>query len=233
MSRLYSLIIAAVIGFVIAGQAIAEQEIALQPALEQDIAFLQTEWARIRYHVPDDAGKLKEYGGLEEYAARVSAAYPHKAEPKIWEAIILSSEAGVKKGLSSLRKVNRAKELLEAALAIDENALNGSAHTSLGSLYYQVPGWPLAFGSNEKAEQHLKAALAINPDGIDPNYFYGDYLLSRKMYNQAAVAFTHALEAPPRPGRELADAGRRQEIKAALAEVRRIQPDAVNHMSSK
>lgn len=207
-----------------AAQAQAGDPLDLKPTLAEDIAWLQTEWARIKYQAPDDDSKIAGYNRLGEYAARVNAVYPQHAEPKIWEAIILSSEAGVKKGLSSLWKVIRARELLESAIAIDETALDGSAHASLGSLYYQVPGWPVSFGSNDKAEHHLKAALAINPDGIDPNFFYGDYLMSRKKYEQAAAVLRHALEAAPRTGRELADAGRRQEIRAALAEAQRRLP---------
>jgi hypothetical protein len=58
-------------------------------------------------------------------------------------------------------------------MAIDPRALQGSAYTSLGSLYYQVPGWPIGFGDDKRAEAMLLKALEINPDGIDPNYFYG------------------------------------------------------------
>ena len=38
------------------------------------------------------------------------------------------------------------RRALEQALAIDATALEGSAFTTLGSLYYQVPGWPIGFG---------------------------------------------------------------------------------------
>ncbi len=234
MQRLRSHILFALLLIAITGaQAHAGDPLDLKPTLAEDIAWLQTEWARIKYQVPEDNAKIAAYKGLGEYAARVSSVYPQHAEPKIWEAIILSSEAGVKKSLSSLRMVIRARELLEHAITIDETALGGSAHASLGSLYYQVPGWPISFGSNEKAEHHLKAALEINPDGIDPNYFYGDYLMSRKQYDKAASVLKHALEAAPRAGRELADAGRRQEIKAALAEVERRSPAAASHVNAR
>ena len=73
-------------------------------------------------------------------------------------------------GLGALGLVKQAKASLEQALAIDPQALAGSAYTSLGSLYYQVTGWPLGFGDDDKAEAMLKQSLAINPDGIDPNY---------------------------------------------------------------
>jgi Tfp pilus assembly protein PilF len=127
--------------------------------------------------------------------------------------------------MSALGKVKKAKGLFETALRIDPTALDGSAYTSLGSLYYQVPGWPIGFGDNDKAEKNLKQALSLNPNGIDSNFFYGDFLLQDGRYDEAKAYLERALQAPARPGRELADAGRRQEIKAALAQVQEKMKD--------
>ena len=196
----------------------AQMQPVQDPVMEQ-VAYLQNEWARIKYQMPEEDAQLTALHALEDHAAKVTATYSSRAEPKIWEAIILSTEAGIIKGMSALPKVKQAKELLEAAERIDTNALEGSAHTSLGSLYYQVPGWPVGFGDDEEAEKHLKHALQINPTGIDPNFFYGDFLLQDDRYDEAKTYLDRALQAAARPGRELADAGRRQEIKAALAKV--------------
>ncbi len=186
------------------------------PVMEQ-IKPLQDEWARIKYQLADKEAQLAAIEKLEAQAAQVTEANQNRAEPKIWEAIILSTDAGITKGISALPKVERAKTLLEMSEKIDPNALNGSAHTSLGSLYYQVPGWPVGFGDDKKAEEHLKMGLQINPNGIDPNYFYGDFLLQNDRVEEAKTYLNRALQAPDREGRELADAGRRQEVKAALA----------------
>jgi hypothetical protein len=51
--------------------------------------------------------------------------------------------------------VKQARKDFEAAIALDKTALAGSAYTSLGSLYYQVPSWPPGFGSNKKANFNL------------------------------------------------------------------------------
>lgn len=195
-----------------------EAEPVADPVMES-IKPLQDEWARIKYQVPDKDKQLEAIHVLEGRAAQVSTANPGRAEPKIWEAIILSTDAGIVKGISALGKVEKAKELLEASLKIDPKALDGSAHTSLGSLYYQVPGWPVAFGDNEEAEKHLKIAVQMNPGGIDPNFFYGDFLIEDDREAEARPYLERALMAPDRPGRELADAGRRQEIKAKLSEI--------------
>jgi Tfp pilus assembly protein PilF len=83
-------------------------------------------------------------------------------------------------------------------------------------LYYQVPGWPIGFGDKKQAEALLKQAVAINPDGIDANFFYGDFLLNQGRKAEAKTYLQKAMMAQPRPGRELADKGRRQEIQQRL-----------------
>jgi hypothetical protein len=65
------------------------------------------------------------------------------------------------------------------AIQLDPNASEGAAFVTLGSLYYMVPGWPIAYGDTNKADALLKKALVINPNTIDANYFYGDFLATR------------------------------------------------------
>lgn len=184
-----------------------------------DIHELQTRWAEIKYQTP--AGEQeKAFTTLVADAEQLHAANSG-APYLIWEAIIRSTYAGAKGGLGALDQVKQAKKLLEQAIKTDPTAMNGSAYTSLGSLYYQVPGWPVGFGDDEKAKKMLLKGLSYNPDGIDSNYFYGDYLLQQKQYQQAVIAFEKALQAPPRPGREVADAGRKSEIATAMANAKK------------
>lgn len=187
--------------------------------LAEHITYMQQEWARIKYQVAGEDAKLDAIHKLEDHAKKVTASFPDRPEAKIWEGIILSTDAGIVKGMSALGKVKKAKTLFEESLRINPHALDGSAYTSLGSLYYQVPGWPIAFGDDDEAEKNLKHALSINPTGIDPNFFYGDFLLQDGRYEAAKVYLERALQAPNRSDRPLADAGRRREIKAALAQI--------------
>ena len=186
-------------------------------SLDTDVSQLQQEWAHIKYQVSGKDAQLNAIHELEKTAESVVAANPNRAEPLIWQGIILATDAGIVKGISALGTVKQAKALFEKSLQLDPTALQGSAQTSLGSMYYQVPGWPVAFGDKEKAEKHLQAALKINPTGIDPNFFYGDFLLKAKRYDEAVKYLNIALQAPDRPNRQVADVGRRQEIKQALA----------------
>jgi tetratricopeptide (TPR) repeat protein len=183
------------------------------------ISQLQHEWAVVKYRTPEDKQEAA-FTRLEEQAAAAVQAHPGRAEPLVWQAIILSTHAGAKGGFGALSLVKQARGLLEQAEKIDPDALQGSVYTSLGSLYYQVPGWPIGFGDDDKAESYLKKALSINPDGIDPNYFYGDFLLDQGRYAEARDYLNKALAAPARSDRPLADKGRRAEIRKVLDKVR-------------
>ncbi|PTS83125.1 hypothetical protein DBR00_15835 [Pseudomonas sp. HMWF032] len=191
---------------------------ALSEQGQTQLQTLQNRWAEINYQLPEEQ-REKAFASLSEQAQKAVAAEPNAAELRIWNGIILSTYAGAKGGLGALGLVKEAKASLEQGLALDPKALSGSAYTSLGSLYYQVPGWPVGFGDDEKAEVMLKQALAINPDGIDPNYFYGDYLARAKRFDEAKAALEKALQAPPRPDRQSADDGRKQDIQTLLNKV--------------
>jgi tetratricopeptide (TPR) repeat protein len=187
--------------------------------MSPELLALSESWAKIKYQLPE-AQRIDALEALSEKAKTLANAHPGEAEPLVWQAIIISTTAGEKGGLGALSLVKEAKALLEQAEAIEPETLEGSVYTSLGSLYYQVPGWPLGFGDDDEAERYLKMALAVNPEGIDPNYIYGDFLMQEKAYEEAAAAFKRALVAPPREDRPIADAGRRTEIEAALAELK-------------
>ncbi|MEJ2346089.1 MAG: hypothetical protein P8076_00855 [Gammaproteobacteria bacterium] len=187
--------------------------------MAQQLLTIAHQWAHINYQLPDKA-KEAAFTKLEAQAEALAERYPRRAEPKVWEAIVISTHAGVHGGFGALSMVRHARDLLLAARKIDPSTLHGAIYTSLGSLYYQVPGWPLSFGDDDKAKAYLKKALALNPDGIDPNYFYGDYLHRQGRDQEALAALSKALRAPPRPQRSLADSGRRREIRALIREIR-------------
>lgn len=180
---------------------------------------LQNGWSVCQYQTPEKNKDLC-FSALSQKAHDADQAQKsNDATLLIWAAIIDSSWAGAKGGLGALSLVKQSRNNLERSILIEPNALEGSAWTSLGALYYQVPGWPIGFGDKEKAEQMLKTALTINPDGIDPNYFYGDFLLKEKKLIEAKRYLEKALKAPARPGQEIADNGRRQEIKRDLERI--------------
>ncbi|WP_259754920.1 tetratricopeptide repeat protein [Pseudomonas sp. GCEP-101] len=192
---------------------------ALDPAGSQQLGAIQQRWAQIQYRLPE-AQRAAAFEKLASDAEAFTREQPQAAEAWIWSGIVTSSWAGATGGLGALGKVKAARASLEKALALDPSALQGSAYTSLGALYDRVPGWPIGFGDSDKADGLLRKALQLNPDGIDSNYFWGDHLYRQGHYAEARAALQKALQAPPRPGREVADQGRRGEIDALLKTIK-------------
>ena len=189
--------------------------------VDDAVRSVRQRWEQATYEAPLPA-RQQLLEALAADAQRLSARYPGRAEPLVWEGIVVSSLAGEKGGLGALGLAKRSRTCYERSLDIDDRALEGSAYNSLGVLYYRVPGWPIGFGDRKKAEELIRKALAINPDGIDPNFFNGDFLLATGRPAEALPYLQRALSAPPRPGREIADRGRRAEA-AALQEKARSQ----------
>lgn len=204
----YLILIAAV---VLVGVAVAAEPSAT-------VAQVRDRWAQINYQTPK-AQREAAFAALSKQAAQARQAAPRDAGALIWEGIVLSSLAGEKGGMGALSLVKQARADFEAALKLDPQALDGAAYTSLGALYYQVPGWPLGFGDDDQARRMLKKGLDIDPNGIDANYFYGDFLRDQKEWAPAQAALQKAVAAPARPGREVADAGRRHEAETKLKDV--------------
>ncbi len=183
-----------------------------------EVEVLQQRWAEVNYMTQGET-QVEAFSTLIEDARRVTEAQQDSAEAWIWSGIIKSSYAGAKGGLGALSSAKAAKEDLETAMELDADAMQGSAYTSLGVLYLSVPGWPVGFGDEEKGEELLLKGLEIAPDGIDANYFYADHLFKAEKYEDAQRYLMRALNAPSRPGRELADQGRRGEIERMLQQI--------------
>lgn len=182
---------------------------------EELIKPVQDRWAQIKYQLPEKQ-QADAYHELSAQSRKLVEANTGVAEVLVWAGIVVSSEAGARGGLGALGMAKEAKALLDEALKINDKALSGSAYTSLATLYAKVPGWPIGFGDKAKAEDYFKKALAINAAGIDPNFFYAEYLMDRDRHAEARPYLETALKAAPRPGREVADSGRRQEVQALL-----------------
>ena len=180
-----------------------------------ELFHLQQRWAEVNYQL-EGKTQLSAFAQLVEEAEKLSANEPSSADVWIWNGIIKSTYAGAKGGLGALSLAKEAKADLERAMEIDADALDGSSYTSLGTLYHSVPGWPVGFGDDDKAEEFLHKALTLNPQGIDTNYFYGTYLLDEKRYDDAEKYLLQAQQAPARPNRPVADSGRQREIAQAL-----------------
>lgn len=187
-----------------------------------DMKLMQNQWAKFNY-LTSKSSKQEGLEQLLDIANEKLAIYPDQPEILIWHAIIEASYAGSLSAINptALGYVKSAKKHLEEAIDIDGDVLDGSAYTSLGSLYYQVPGWPIGFGDTDKANEYLKKGLALNPNGIDSNFFYADFLIDKGEIEEAKAYLAKARKAASRPGREDADQGRRIEVLQLIEKIKK------------
>lgn len=171
---------------------------------DDTVRAIESEWAFIYYNSRDN-NKPGSYDKLLVKAGELSSRYPKASEPIFWQAVIMATAAEHQDGFTALQTVNQAKFLLEEAIKINPKTANGSAYVTLGTLYYMMPKWPIAFGDDDKAEELFKEALNINPNGIDANYFYGDFLLSKNKLKSAQQYLEKALAIPSRKEQLYAD----------------------------
>lgn len=188
--------------------------------MASEVKAVNDGWAHITYEVRGSSTQTKALDQLAKQAATVVARYPGKAEPLLWQGIIVSEQANRANFFHKLGLATRARDLIAKAYTIDPRAAGGGAALSLGVLYYKVPGSPLAWGDEDRAVKLLRQALALDPDGLDSNYFWGDYTLSKGDKAAARTYLQRALRAPHDTSRPVWDAGRRREVQALLAQAR-------------
>lgn len=187
--------------------------------INDEIKQLQQEWAEIKYTMD----KKEHEVALKQLASKATAVrenQPKNADAHLWEGIIYSTYAGAIGTLRALKAVTHSRDALEQSILIDPKTSDGAAHTYLGTLYFLVPEWPIAFGDLGLAKKHLDIAKGLNPEDIDVNYYYAEYLKKKRKYNQAETYYLKAIDAPTRTGRDLADNGRRKEAKEHLEKVK-------------
>ncbi|MDA1342852.1 MAG: hypothetical protein O2966_03045 [Proteobacteria bacterium] len=202
------------------------------PCFAEDITAsvqtIESEWASIYYKLPKSKQEAA-YDALLTKTERLAAKYPNTAEPLFWQALVIATHAELQDGFTALKAIHKSRYLLLDAIKINPQTANGSAYVTLGTLYYMVPSWPIAFGDTEKAEKMFLAALKINPNSIDANYFYGDFLLAKNKTAQAQSYFEKALSAPSRKDQAFADNSLKDEVKLALANTKNRKINGVKN----
>ena len=189
---------------------------------ESDLKVIQAvkdEWETTFYTLPQDQQEplLKT---LSMKAETLIQRYPDSADPYIVAALIQCSLAANEGGFSALGRVKKARQLVQQSMAKDPLAMDGSGYVILGNLYYRLPGWPLSFGDNKVARSYLETALRLFPDGLDTNYFYGDFLLDEGDAAAALPYLEKAERAPVRALSRLSDMKLKEELKVSLKSAR-------------
>ena len=204
----------------VAAILLATMPVAVLAGVTEDVKSINDGWAHIVYEVRGSSTQTKALDALAKQAAVIVARNPGKAEPLLWQGIVTSEQANRANFLHKLGLATKARDIIARAYAINPRAANGGAAMSLGVLYFKVPGSPIGFGDDDKARKLLKEALALDPGGLDANYFYGDFLLDQGDAKGARSFLQKALRAPHDTARPVWDAGRRREVQALLAKAK-------------
>ena len=110
-------------------------------------------------------------------ADKALAINPDEIGALYWKAIAmgkLSEETGV---LNALRMTRTMEQLFLRVIALNEDYDDAGGHKALGRMYYKLPGFPISFGSKEKALFHLKRAYELYPNDIIIRAFYAELLV--------------------------------------------------------
>jgi tetratricopeptide (TPR) repeat protein len=197
--------------------ALGASRIACAEAFDDELTAIQHEWAAANYEATEKRAREAAFAALVEHATAFGDRHPDRVEAVAWQGIVLSTYAGEVSAMSAMKYAKAARAALLRAERIDAEALDGGVYASLGALYSKVPGGFVGFGDDQLAAEYFRKALAVDPDNIDSNFFYGEFLLDQGRHAEAVTILEHALEAPPVVGRPVFDAGRRGEIRALLA----------------
>lgn len=148
-------------------------------------------------------------------AGRAAAGIaPERPEGHFWMAAnmgALAESFGLRQGL---RYRGAIRDALERVLAIESGFLDGSADRALGRWYFKVPR---LFGGNKgRSEEHLRKALAYNPDSIITHVFLAETLIDLDREDEARTHLQAALDAPLDPDWAPEDRRFKQQAEALL-----------------
>jgi len=178
---------------------------AARTQFDVDVLDVANDWARIKYLSRSDAERKQSMEQLGAKADDLARKYPNRPEALIWDGIVTSERASLAWGLGALDLASAARDVLLKAERMDPKAADAGALTSLGVLYYRVPGFPFGWGDKEKARAYLQAAVDNAPNGRDAHYFYADFLYEQGEYQKAEQVIRQGLAAPAHPERPVWD----------------------------
>ena len=141
-----------------------------------------------------------------------------KPEGHFWIAAnmgALAESFGLRQGI---RYRGAIRHELEIVLKLDPAFQQGSADRALGRWYYKVPG--LFGGDKRKSEQHLRKALAYNPQSVITRLFLAETLVELNRRAEARRELEAAIAAPEDPEWAPEDRAFREQATRLLATMR-------------
>ena len=129
-------------------------------------------------------------------ADRALMINPNDVRGLFWKAAAMGKMAEDSGILNALRMLRPMEELLLKVVELDERYENAGAHRALGRMYHKLPGFPISFGSNQKALAHLKRAHELFPEDVITRAFYAELLYDIGKKDEARKHADFVLAAP-------------------------------------
>lgn len=193
------------------------------PALKSELLRLARDWEHVKLQVRDRDEQERQMANLAERAGKIAELYENIPDPIVWVGIIISEQASLASDngspLKALELAKRARDILEKVEKTNPETMDAGAPTILGVLYDRVPGFPIGFGDTARARHYLREATKSAPDGLDANFFYGDFLYKHGEQCEAVKVLERALTLPELSNRPLWDKSLRAAIRRILSEM--------------
>ncbi len=187
--------------------------------LPNTVTEMRVELDVVNFDIKDKKGRIERLKKLLPHAEDLAKKNEDNAGFQMMAGFYNAQYAGYTGGVGALKYAKAARKYLEKSTEIDPSIYGASAHSVLGTIYYQVPGWPIGFGDKKKALKNYQTALQLSPDGMDSNFTYGEYLFAEKKYTEARTYFEKAKLAPPRKDRPKADVFALESLQKYIAEI--------------
>jgi len=192
------------------------------PSLKSELLRLAHDWEHVKLQVIDRDDQERQMAELAQRAGKIAEQYENNPDPIVWVGIITSEQASLANEngspLKALELAKRARDILEMVEKTEPATMDAAAPTTLGLLYDGVPRFPIGFGDKVKARYYHQEAVRYAPNGLDANYFYGEFLYRQGELAEASKVLEHALTAPMLSNRPIWDKSRRAEIRKILSQ---------------
>lgn len=144
-----------------------------EPAAIAELSRLQFMQAQLEL---DKNRRVQLFENCIAVADQALALNANDVRGLFWKAAAMGKMAEDSGILNALRMLRPMEKMLLKVIALDEKYENAGAHRALGRMYHKLPGFPVSFGSNQKALAHLRRAHELFPRDIITRAFYAELL---------------------------------------------------------
>lgn len=155
----------------------------------------------------DKERRIQLFENAIETADQALALNANDVRGLFWKAAAMGKIAEDSGIINALRMLRPMESMLLKVIELDEHYENAGAHRALGRMYHQLPGFPISFGSNRKAQMHLKRAHELFPRDVITRAFYAELLYDsgRKAEARKHAEFVLATPVADEDAREFAE----------------------------